>query len=109
MEREPTSTTEVLKIDVDGVSHRGRRVVLRVSDTEIRQEIRFESLRQVDPEVYALREADFMRAMASEILWRLVAQWKAGGARQEKVASQPRRRRTRKGATERRPTPPDGL
>ena len=46
MEREPTSTTEVLKIDVDGVSHRGRRVVLRVSDTEIRQEIRFESLRR---------------------------------------------------------------
>ena len=109
MEREPTSTTEVLKIDVDGVSHRGRRVVLKVSDTEIRQEIRFESLRQVDPEVYALREADFMRAMASEILWRLVAQWKAGGTRQEKVEPRSRRRRTRKGATERRPAPPDGL
>lgn len=111
MEREPTSTTEVLKIDVAGVSHRGKRVVLRMSDSEIRQEIRYESLRRVDPDVYALAETDFMRAMASEILWRLVAQWKAGGTRQEKAAPASRRRRTRKGATERvrhGPTAPDG-
>jgi hypothetical protein len=76
-EREPTSTTEVLKIEVDGETHRGQRVVLRVSDEEIRQEIRYELLRQVDPDVYRTHEGDFMRAIACEIMWRLVKQWKA--------------------------------
>ena len=77
-EREPTSTTEDLEIEVDGANHRGQRVVLHVSDTEVRQEIRYESLRRVDPDVYHVREADFMRSIAKEILWRLVAQWKSG-------------------------------
>ncbi|MGH7289160.1 MAG: hypothetical protein ACREI8_14190 [Myxococcota bacterium] len=77
-EREPTSTIEDLEIEVDGETHRGKRVVLTVSDTEIRQEIRYESLRQVDPESYAQAHTDFMSAIAREILWRLVAQWKAG-------------------------------
>ncbi|MGH7286848.1 MAG: hypothetical protein ACREI8_02400 [Myxococcota bacterium] len=73
-EREPTSALEELKIDFRGTLHRGRRVVLMVSDTEVRQEIRYKDLRRVDPDVYARREADFMRAIANEILWRLVAQ-----------------------------------
>ena len=80
-EREPTSTLEELKIDFRGTLHRGRRVVLMVSDTEVRQEIRYKDLRRVDPEVYARREADFMRAIAKEILWRLVAQSRGEGAR----------------------------
>jgi hypothetical protein len=92
MEREPTSTIETLAIDVDGTTRRGQRVVLRVSDTEIRQEIRYESLRRVDPEVYTLAESDFMRAIAREILWRLVAQWKTGGTRQQEKV-EPRSRR----------------
>jgi hypothetical protein len=92
-EREPTSTTEPLELDVDGQTHRGERVVLQVSDAEIRQEIRYESLRQVDPDTYHLRESDFMRSIAREILWRLVAQWKANGTRRpKKVEPQPRRR-----------------
>lgn len=92
-EREPTSTTEDLEIDVDGTTRRGKRVVLRVSDDEIRQEIRYESLRQVDPDTYRTHEADFMRAIAREILWRLVAQSKAGRTRRPvKVELSPRRR-----------------
>jgi hypothetical protein len=96
-EREPTSTTEDLEIEVDGETHRGQRLVLRVSDTEIRQEIRYESLRQVDPDCYTAREDDFMRAIAREILWRLVAQWKADGMRKP-VKVEPRRRRRRSGS-----------
>jgi hypothetical protein len=93
-EREPTSTTEDLEIEVDGATRRGKRVVLRVSDQEIRQEIRYESLRQVDPDTYRSHEADFMRAIASEILWRLVAQSKAGGTRPPaKVEPRPQRQR----------------
>ena len=80
-EREPTSALEELKIDFRGTLHRGRRVTLVVSDTEVRQEIRYKDLRRVDPDVYAMREADFMRAMANEILWRLVAQSRGEGAR----------------------------
>ena len=80
-EREPTSSLEELKIDFRGTLHRGQRVVLVVSDTEVRQEIRYKDLRRVDPDVYAVREAHFMRAIANEILWRLVAQSKGEGAR----------------------------
>jgi hypothetical protein len=80
-EREPTSTVEELKIEFRGKLHRGRRVVLVVSDTEVRQEIRYKDLRRVDPDVYGIREAHFMRAMADEILWRLVAQSKGQGVR----------------------------
>jgi len=95
-EREPTSTTEDLEIEFDGETHRGQRLILRVSDEEIRQEIRYQSLRQVDPDTYHLREADFTRAIAREILWRLVAQWKGGGTRRpKKVEPRPRRRRTK--------------
>ena len=93
-EREPTSTTEALEVEFEGETHRGQRVILRVSDDEINQEIRYESLRQVDPDTYRLREADFMRSIAREILWRLVAQWKAGGTRRPKKV-EPRRRRGR--------------
>ena len=80
-EREPISSREELKIDFRGTLHRGQRVVLVVSDTEVRQEIRYKDLRRVDPDVYALREAHFMRAIANEILWRLVAQSKGESAR----------------------------
>jgi len=81
MEREPTSKTEELKIDVNGTMHRGQRVVLVVSDTEVRQEIRYKGLRRADPDVYSIRDQDFMSAIAREILWRLVAQWKTEQAR----------------------------
>ena len=79
MEREPTLITEHLAIAFEGKMHRGQRVVLVVSDTEIRQEVRYKSLRQVDPEPYRSQETDFMRAVAREMLWRLVREWKAGG------------------------------
>jgi hypothetical protein len=81
MEREPTSKTEQLTIDVNGTIHRGRRVVLVVSDTEVRQEVRYKELRRVDPDVYSVADRDFMSAIAREILWRLVAQWKTEQAR----------------------------
>jgi hypothetical protein len=94
LEREPTSITESLTIEVGGETHRGQRVVLMVSDTEVRQEIRYQSLRRVDPDVYAAADRDFMRAIANEILWRLVAQWKAT-REPAKVESRPKRRRRR--------------
>jgi hypothetical protein len=81
LEREPISRVEEFKVDVHGTFHRGQRVVLIVSETEVRQELRYKGLRRVDPDVYALRDSDFMRAIASEIMWRLVAQWKAERAR----------------------------
>jgi hypothetical protein len=80
-EREPTSTTEDLRIEVDAKTYRGQLVVLRISDEEIRQEIRYGLLRQVDPDVYRTHEGDFMRAKAREIMWRLVKQSKAQGMR----------------------------
>ena len=96
-EREPTSITENLEIEVGSETHRGQRVVLTVSDTEIRQEVRYESLRKGDPDSYRPPDADFMRAIAREILWRLVAQWKAGATRQPaKVEPRPRRQRRRR-------------
>jgi len=75
-EREPSFRTEEFTIDVRGTPHRGQRVVM-VDDTEVRQELRYEHLRKIDPDVYTASESEFMRAVASEILWRLVAQWKA--------------------------------
>ena len=90
-EREPTSSTEDLEIEVGGEIHRGQRLVLRVSDSEIRQEIRYEGLRQVDPDSYTARESDFMRAIGLEILWRLVAQWKGAGVRKP-VKVEPRKK-----------------
>jgi len=96
-EREPTSTTEDLKIEVDGETHRGQRIVLRVSDEEIRQEIRYELLRRVDPDVYRTHEGDFMRAIAREVLWRLVKQSKAQGIRPGRVEPTDGRTRRRIG------------
>ena len=93
-EREPTSTTEDLKIEVDAKTYRGQRVVLRISDEEIRQEIRYGLLRQVDPDVYRTHEGDFMRAKAREILWRLVKQRNAQGIQTPKKLERPDRRRS---------------
>jgi hypothetical protein len=67
-----------------------------VSDTEIRQEIRYRSLRKVDPDVYRLGEADFMRSIAREILFRLVTESKGGKTRPAKAQPQPRARPRRK-------------
>jgi hypothetical protein len=91
-EREPTSRIEELEIDYHGRIQRGQRVLLVVSDTEIRQEIRFKSLRRVDPDVYAANERDFMHSKAREILWRLVAQWKAEQGRRPEAGAQRRPR-----------------
>jgi hypothetical protein len=94
-ERWPTSRTEDLQLEVGAQTHRGQRVVLTVSDTEIRQEVRYGSLRQVDPDVYRLGEADFMRSIAKEILWRLIVQSKPNATRQAKVERRPRPLRRR--------------
>jgi hypothetical protein len=95
-ERWPTSIIEDFEIEVGSKTHRGKRVVLRVSDTEIRQEIRYQSLRRVDPDVYRTRDADFMRAIAREIMWRLVAQSKAEAAHpQAEVEARSRTERRR--------------
>ena len=93
-EREPTSTTEKLETELGGATHRGQRVVLRVSDQEIYQEIRFESLRQVDRDVYRQHEGDFMLAIAREILGRLVRQWEAEVVRRP-MKPEPERRSRR--------------
>jgi hypothetical protein len=95
-ERWPSSTTESFSIDVGGHRHRGQRVILTVSDTEIRQEVRYGWLRKVDPDVYRLGEGDFMRSIAKEILWRLVMESKPGATpRPTKVDPPPRARRRR--------------
>lgn len=95
-ERWPTSRTENFSIAVGGQTHRGQRVVLTVSDTEIRQEVRYASLRQVDPDTYRLGEADFMRSIAKEILFRLVTEAKGKApTRPTKVEPPPRTRRRR--------------
>jgi hypothetical protein len=97
-ERWPTSRTEDFVIEVGGHSHRGQRVVLTVSDTEIRQEVRYGSQRQVDPDVYRLGEADFMRSIAKEIMWRLIVLEEGGPPRgPTKLDQRPRtlRRRTK--------------
>ena len=94
MEREPTLITEPIKVQFDGETHRGQRVVLIVSDTEIRQEVRYKALRKVDPASYHQAEADFMRAISREMLWRLVREWKAEGAPKAEVASRQGGRRT---------------
>jgi len=80
-DREPTLMTEDLEVEVDGETHHGLRAVRMLSDTGIQQEIRYESLREVDPEAYAPADADFMRAIAHIILRGLVEQWRAGEAR----------------------------
>jgi hypothetical protein len=95
-ERWPTSKTESFAIDVGGQRHRGQRVVLTVSDTEIRQEVRYASLRQVDPDTYRLGEADFMRSIAKEILWRLIEQAKPGTTRRPARVEPRSRTRRRK-------------
>jgi hypothetical protein len=96
-ERWPTSRTESFSIAVAGQTHRGQRVVLTVSDTEIRQEVRYASLRQVDPDTYRLGEADFMRSIAKEILWRLIEQAKPGTTRRPaRVEPRPRPRARRR-------------
>jgi hypothetical protein len=94
-ERWPTSRTESFSIDIGGQRHRGQRVVLTVSDTEIRQEVRYASLRQVDPDTYRLGEADFMRSIAKEILWRLIEQAKPGTTRRPARVAPRAGRRTR--------------
>ena len=99
-ERWPTSRTEPLEIEVMGHTHRGQRVILTVSDTEIRQEVRYGALRKVDADVYRLGEADFMRSIAKEILWRLVMESKPG-ARGRPAKVEPRARtRTRRRPSE---------
>ena len=96
-ERETTSTTENLEIVIDGESYHGQRVVLRVSDSETRQEIRYESLRDVDPKAYGPTDDVFMRAIAREILRDLVDQWRSAGSQQPvKGESRPGRRRRSK-------------
>ena len=101
MEREPAVITEHVAVEFEGKTHSGQRVVLVVSDTEIRQEVRYKSLRQVDPESYRSQEADFMRATAREMLWRLVRQWKAEGvAKPAKVEPKGRAAATCPEATE---------
>lgn len=99
-EREPTSTLEDLEIEVDGTIQRGQRVVLTVSNTEVRQEIRYGSLRRVDPEVYTAAHSAFMLAIAREILWRLVAESKAAGGTRRPVTLEPRPRRHRRRPSE---------
>jgi hypothetical protein len=96
-ERWPTSQTDELAVTVGGQRHRGQRVVLTVSDHEIRQEIRYGEWRKVDPDTYRLGEADFMRSIAKEILFRLVTESKGGApTRPTKVDLPPRTRRRRR-------------
>jgi len=71
--------TEAIEVQVGGQGYRGKRVI--TGEHDLRQEIRFEELRQRDPNDYSPDDTAFMRAIAEVILRDLVEQWTAKGVR----------------------------
>ena len=91
-----TYSSEPVEVEIDGETHRGIRFITGID--ELRQEVHFWDLRQIDPKPHRPRDVARMRRMARVILRDLVEQWKVQEARRP-VKVQPRasqrRRRTR--------------
>lgn len=90
-------SSEKIEIEIDGETYRGIRFI--TGTDELRQEVHFWDLRQIDPKPHRPRDVGPMRRTARVILRDLVAQWKAQEARRPvKVEPPPtpqRRRRAR--------------
>lgn len=95
MKRKPRNrTTETIEVEVGGKTYLGERIV--TGEHDLRQEIRYEELRQRDPNDYDPGDKASMRAMAEVILRDLVEQWLAEGQRKPvKVKPKGRTRRRR--------------
>ena len=86
--------TEPIEVEIRGEVYHGMRIV--TGEHDLRQEVRYEELRQRDPNDYTPGDALFMRDIARVILRDLVHQWKAQGAREPvKVRPKSSRRRRR--------------
>ena len=89
--------TEPVEVGIGGQVYRGERIV--TGEHDLRQEIRYEELRQRDPNNYDPGDEEFMRDIASVMLRDLVEQWRAQGTRKPvKVEPKARRRRRRRGS-----------
>jgi hypothetical protein len=88
-------SSEKIEVEIDGETHRGMRFI--TGTDELRQEVHFWDLRQIDPKPHRPRDVGAMRRTARVILRDLVAQWKAQEARRpvkvEPHATPQRRRR----------------
>ena len=95
-----TYSSETIEIEIDGETHRGIWFVWFITGTdELRHEVRFWDLRQIDPKPHRPRERGRMRAMARVALRDLVEQWKAQQAKRPvKVESRATHRRRRRDA-----------
>ena len=71
-------SSESVETEVDGTTYRGIRFFKGTRD--VRQEIHFEDLRQVDPKHHRTSDVRRMRAIARVILRELVEQRRAQGA-----------------------------
>jgi hypothetical protein len=86
--------TETILVEVGGQIYHGARIV--TGEHDLRQEIRYEELRQRDPNDYNHGDKASMRAMAEVILRDLVELWEAQGVRSPvKVEPKGRTRRRR--------------
>lgn len=87
-------SSETIEIEIAGETHRGIRFI--TGTDELRQEVHFWDLRQIDPKPHRPRDVGRMRRMARVILRDLVEQWKEQESRRpvkvEPPTPQPRRR-----------------
>jgi hypothetical protein len=90
-----TYSSETIEIEIDGETYRGIRFI--IGTEELRQEVHFWDLRQIDPKPHRPRDVAPMRRTARVILRDLVEQWKVQEARRpvkvEPHATPQRRRR----------------
>ena len=87
-------SSETIEIDVDGKTYRGMRFFTGTG--EVRQEIHFGDLLQIDPKLHRPCDAGRMRRTARVILRDLVEQWQAREIRRPlkvKPRAKPQRRR----------------
>jgi hypothetical protein len=88
--------TELLEVRIGRNVYRGERIV--TGRHELRQELRYEHLRERDPNDYVVGDECFMRAIATLMMRDLVEQWKAQARRKPaKVERKGRRPRQRSG------------
>ena len=90
-----TYSSDAIEIEIDGETHRGIRFI--TGTDELRQDVHFWHLRQLDPKPHRPRDVGRMRRRARVILRDLVVQWKEQEARRpvkvEPRATPQRRRR----------------
>jgi hypothetical protein len=77
--RGPRRTSEEIEVEIDGEVYRGERRV--TGRHELRQEIRFEALRERDPSDYDPDDEALMRDVAKRMLRELVEQSRGRGRR----------------------------